>query len=427
MKQLIVHIGLLILLALSTGCRKEKLPIPPPCLHPPCDTVPVDTVSHKYEILWHRPFHPLNRRDGSCAPYLAGDVVVTSYFAPEGLWTYLSGFDAFTGDSLWTWGDWQWHLEGVQQTGTINHYGDQVFVGFPVVHYAIEKRSGITLVANKTHEEFNTGPKLVLIGDYMYYGGRSPRQNKTYLAGVFRRHVANFSQEETVFIHQDTTEVHMTLGSPTLFIDAQGDSILILRGAGFHDNPQQDKIGYYALHLKAKQILWSREYIRGNTMTRPPVLHEGRIYVPISKDTYACLDAETGETIWENTIPEFGFMAGGDMLLHEGVLIVCNNHGALYGVNPQNGQVLWKHILGNGQPIRMDAHKGIVYLAIGAVGCNLGAWDVHTGENLWCETSINRKLSKSDAGISGGLTIDHERGVLYFTDGYDLFCVKTIR
>lgn len=427
MNKITYMLMLLILLATSFGCRKDKLVAPPPCLHPPCDTVPVDTVPHKYEIIWHRPFHPNGARDGASAPYLAGDVVVTSYFAPEGLWTYLSGFDALTGDSLWTWGDWQWHLEGVQQTGTINHHGDQVFVGFPVVHYAIEKSTGYTLSANKTHSQFNTAPLLTPIGEYMYYGGRSPRQQQTYLAGIFRRHVADFSQEEEVFVFQDKDSVHMILIGPTLFMDSQQDSILIFAGAGFHDNPQKDKNGYYALRLKDKQIQWSREYIRGNTMTRPPAIHDGKLFVPIGKDTYACLDAGTGETIWENTIPEFGFLGGGDMLMHQGVLIVCNNHGALYGVNPQNGQVFWKHILGNGQPIRMDAHKGIVYIAIGAVGCNLGAWDVHTGENYWCEYSINEIKTKGDAGISGGLTIDHNRGVIYFTDGYDLFCVKTIR
>jgi hypothetical protein len=421
------QVYILLLILVAPGCRKEKLPIPPPCLHPPCDSIPVDTVPHKYEILWHRPYHPLGQRARNAAPYLAGDVVVTSYFAPEGLWTYLSGFDALTGDSLWTWGDWQWHLEGVQQTGTINHYGDQLFVGFPVVHYAIDKRSSTTLTANKTHSQFNTAPLLTPIGDYMYYGGRSPRQQQTYLAGIFRRHVMNFAVEEEVFVYQDNDSVHMILIAPTLFLNSQQDSILIFAGAGFHDNPQKDKNGYYALRLKDKQILWSREYIRGNTMTRPPVLHEGRIYVPISKDTYACLDANTGETLWENTIPEFGFMAGGDMLIHEGVLIVANNHMALYGVNPQNGQIIWKHSLGGGSPIRMDVHKGILYAACGTVGCNLGAWDVHTGENYWCEYSINEIRTKGDAVISGGLTIDYERGVLYFTDGYDLFCVKTIR
>lgn len=371
--------------------------------------------------------NPHNMRNSRSAPYLAGDVVVTSYFAPEGLWTYLSGFDALTGDSLWTWGDWHWHLEGVGRTGTINHHGDKLFVGFPVVHYEIVKNTGSTLAANKTNLNFDTEPRIILIGDYLYYGGRSSRQNKTYLAGVFRRHVENFSQEEIVFVLTDTTEVHMMVGAPTLYIDVQGDSILILRGTGFHDDPQQDKIGYYALRMKDKQLLWSREYIRGNIILRPPVLYDGRIYVPISKDTYACLDAETGETLWENTIPEFGFMAGGDMLIHEGVLIVANNHMALYGVNPQNGQIIWKHILGGGSPIRMDAHKGILYAACGTVGCNLGAWDVHTGENYWCEYSINEIKTKGDAHIGGGLTIDQERGALYFTDGYDLFCVKTIR
>jgi outer membrane protein assembly factor BamB len=421
------HIYILLLILAASACRKDKLVAPPPCLNPPCDTVPGDTVPHQYEILWHRPYHPLGRKAGASAPYLAGNVVVTSYFAPEGLWTYLSGFDALTGDSLWTWGDWQWHLEGVSQTRTFAHENEKLVVSFNRVQYLLDHRSGATQIASMQSEGFNFFNKLTRIGDYIYHGGRA-KDNGDYRMTLYRRNIYDYGHSTQVFVYEDTTEVKYIPTVPQLHIDSNGDSILIMPIAGYHYvDKEKDKNGYFAWNQSKQEIKWIREIIRGLGMHSPPIIVGDRMYVAPKKDTYSCLDAKTGETIWENTIPEFGFMAGGDMLVHEGVLIVCNNHGALYGVNPQNGQVIRKHILGNGQPIRMDAHKGIVYLAIGAVGCNLGAWDVHTGQNYWCEYSINEINTKGDAGISGGLTIDHERGVLYFTDGYDLFCVKTIR
>lgn len=424
-------IHMLIVLSLTLCCTKsENMIIDDSCCDHLSHNENCDTVPHKYELFWQEPFHPKPGRSTSTVPFLINDILITSYLASDGDYSIIHAFNALTGEFLWKWDDFQFSKEFLADNNTKGIYNNKVLLSFVNSIYYIDPITGFTNLATlKTPDSILTNTDISLIGEYLYYGGRSTDHTE-FRTSLYRRSLSNPDMFEEIYTHEDTTEVKLRFSLPVLFIDQALDSILVFIGSGFHHTlPNKDKTGYYAFNLTKREFVWAKEYIPGGGLHAPPLVINNKVYVIPLPNIIACLDANTGDLLWEYNISEPGQFYPGDMIFEEGVLLAVNNRGYIFALDPETGAIFWKNQIsewGSG-PVKMEAHKGILYIPSGSLGCQLSAWDVHTGENYWCEYSVNA-ICKPDCFISSsGLTIDKERGLLYTTDGYDILCIKTIR
>ncbi len=423
--QLVLGISIILSCSKSKDIQPDKLCCDLNNKNEICDTVP-----YKYELVWKNSFHPFPGRSTSTVPFLVNDILITSYLAQDGDYSIIHAYNAQTGHFIWEWEDFIFGKEFLHDNFTKVISNENLLLSFKNSIYALDPGNGQSIWGQvKTPDSILTNPCISLINDYIYFGGRSTDDTE-FRTSLYRRSVSNPHVLEEIFRHEDTTEVKLRFSLPTLFIDQSFDSILIFIGPGFHRTLQnKDKTGYYAYNLTKREFVWAKEYIPGGGLHAPPLVINNKVYVIPLPNIIACLDANTGDLLWEYNISEPGQFYPGDMIFEEGVLLAVNNRGYIFALDPETGAIFWKNQIsewGSG-PVKMEAHKGILYIPSGSLGCQLSAWDVHTGENYWCEYSVNA-ICKPDCFISSsGLTIDKERGLLYTTDGYDILCIKTIR
>lgn len=157
----------------------------------------------------------------------------------------------------------------------------------------------------------------------------------------------------------------------------------------------------YALDAASGAEIWRREVEThpGARITGAPVLHDGRLYVPVSsleevlaadpeypcctfRGSVAALDAATGESIWRSfTIPETPRPRG-------------RNPDGFFLMGP-SGAAVWS-------APTVDAERGLVYAATGnaytepaaATSDAIVAFDVETGAIRW-----TRQLTPGDAFV----------------------------
>ena len=146
--------------------------------------------------------------------------------------------------------------------------------------------------------------------------------------------------------------------------------------------------------------LWSRDFGDGFSA----ILYEGgRLYTMHRtghQEAVVCLDAETGETIWEqrydaayNGLPGYGDGPRSTPLIAGDLLFTVGVTGSLRALDKGDGEVVWSrelwgeefggNILGNGYSSSPVAYKDTVILPVGGQNAGLVAFDQRSGKVKW--------------------------------------------
>ena len=162
--------------------------------------------------------------------------------------------------------------------------------------------------------------------------------------------------------------------------------------------------------------LWSRSLGEGYSAI---LVDDGRLFTMYrtdGKETVACLDAKTGETVWEHRYDHspandhaYGFGAGprstpliaGDLLFTIGVA------GRMHALNKNDGKVIWKaelwgdrfggNVRGHGYSSSPVAYKDTVIVTVGGENAGIVAFDQRDGSVKW--KALNFKNSHSSPRI----------------------------
>ena len=162
-----------------------------------------------------------------------------------------------------------------------------------------------------------------------------------------------------------------------------------------------------ALNVSDGQLKWEKKLHSGLKFTdvdAHPVLDNGTIYIPSYDGALYALQRQGGDVIWR-------FDAGGskDVLMNGDVLYLPSSDGNVYCVNKSNGKMIWKFELDHGAPTRLVATDR--WIIVGSSYQYLYALDKLTGK------AVYRYNVGYGSGFSGTPAYDPESRKVYFLSG----------
>jgi len=173
----------------------------------------------------------------------------------------------------------------------------------------------------------------------------------------------------------------------------------------------------YAFAVEDGRLLWKRN-VGGGFDSGAPIALDGKLYLPNGSNTFFCLDARTGKTIWKYTLEKSNLNASPAIHGKRIFLSVRARPGALpmskiYCLDSETGEFLWEHPGGGlGGPAVAD---GKVYFASASDPFFYCVDEKGNGDGtttcLW-KYRMGDRVEESCPAISGG------RAFVLSADGY---------
>lgn len=209
---------------------------------------------------------------------------------------------------------------------------------------------------------------------------------------------------------------------PAAVIDVNNDTLLYFQNRQYRTSPYEGKIDLYAYNMTADTLLWVVTDIDpiGNSAIYPPLVYQGKVYFKGSYSVF-CLDAQTGEILWDRIFTGFGEdLIYGNLMIAENNLIVKTSYESIYALDVLTGNIIWQNLDAGATPSDMTYHNGIIYY--GSAGdAKLHAIDAITGVQLW---EIITPNNLAEACLCYPVAIDPVLNRLYTTDGFYLMCFR---
>ena len=404
----------ILLLLLFGGCKPDPLtpPTPPP---PPTKESPL-------KILWQKPLTPdtISGISGS-AQFVTpeGDIVYTTNFTlPSAKVVVLNGDD---GSKKW---EYQAYAEALslQQVFQINNH--------TLIHNwrydDILTPNGQVLWKNKVEEPGGGMPSANVIGENFYtvhYSGPLPYCTSM---SIVRSHYSQLSWDTLITIHTENDGFFVMLEPPTLWMNPQGDSVLIIRDGGVRKtggfNNGKNRASLYAFNLRTRQFDWVQKDVNpwGQFANFQPHIDGNRMYINGVK-TLQCIDLLTGATMWSRDFDKglsFSSIVG-----NKDLMMVASSDIGMWGVDKQSGNIVWYNADVDGSTEQMHYFDGVVYCTSTGYA-RLYAVNAETGATIWKENSPNRNSRHPNASFAfAGIAIDTVNRKLYTADKYYLMCI----
>ncbi|MCY7327219.1 MAG: PQQ-binding-like beta-propeller repeat protein [Saprospiraceae bacterium] len=268
----------------------------------------------------------------------------------------------------------------------------------------------------------------MVIGDQFYkimYWGSKP---KTHTSTLLRTHYLSGQWDTLLTIHAKDS-FYINLEPPTLWVNPQGDSVLIIRDRSLRDNQatshegRYDLVNLYAWNMRTRQFDWVREDFEDewDVYYGQPVIEGNRLYLTLRR-SICCVDLLTGQTLWKRPTEEFHSNAG--LALHDNLILATGNDHGMWGIDKNTGQTIWSNDKVLGGIINLTCFDGIAYGTSTGSG-NLYAVNATNGQIIWAEQSPNKKgKTRNTSWGWSGVVIDPERRVLYIADYHYLMGVE---
>ena len=189
-------------------------------------------------------------------------------------------------------------------------------------------------------------------------------------------------------------------------------------------NINKDTDVVYCLDALTGQEQWRHEYpeplnpkFYDGGCSATPTVHEGKVYTISKKGAAFCLDAKTGDVIWERNLdfkpPTWGF-AGSVLILDD--LAIYNVGSAGLGLNKATGEVVWKSdndVSGYATPVPYQK-DGTTKVCLFGKDSVMGL-DPETGTVLWSYPW----QTKHDVNAANPIIHDEK---VFITSGYGHGC-----
>jgi outer membrane protein assembly factor BamB len=219
------------------------------------------------------------------------------------------------------------------------------------------------------------------------------------------------------------------INPPSACVMDNGDTLLFFTTEGLNFKTLEGRGYTYCYNLTKGQTVWiNKPLTTDRNMSAsafnpvPFLIENDRLIVTPRKGIY-CLDKNTGEFIWKR---EDVWLADCPPLYHEGKIYIRSGSstplaGFLLCLDAQSGQMLWENTTIKCLPApdgNMAIYKDRLYFSASGNDAtyHLACVDIHTGEELW------RDLGPY-GNICFSVLIDQKTGYLYCYTGWATMCV----
>ena len=216
------------------------------------------------------------------------------------------------------------------------------------------------------------------------------------------------------------------INPPSSYVNSEGDTLLFFTTDGLNFETLHYRGDAYCYNLTKKQIVWVNKEFRtdagASSFDPPPFVIENDKLIITTRKAISCLNKNTGAIIWQ-----MGDLSFPDMppLYYEGKLYLrCRSFSSdatLLCLDAQTGQQIWENTTSKPLPApegRMAIYKDRLYCSIsGGNGYYyLFCADIHTGKELWRDYGFY-------GNIAFDVLIDPKIGYFYCYTGWSTMCI----
>jgi outer membrane protein assembly factor BamB len=399
----ITLIGFLWSALLQGGCKKDVAVNRPNVANNSQGTSPL-------ESLWKQPLAPdTTNGKSTMPPLIIGNKVIFScrYYGNSS--EFIRAYDNVTGQILW---EWSAYTHPTPSFSDIKVIGDKIIVCAWAEVYVIDSNTGQTAWVNSVPHGL---PRIAVIGNYIYhtFGTVNIADSVCYLV----RSPVDHPKWDTVYVARIQNGFSPSIESTVLWINSQGDSILIFqnRQTNFTSRINQiDLVGYNLVKKKNEFFFPDIDKDHGSS-TAPITVYHNKIYF-LGLSSIYCIDPSMGTIIWTKIFNGFGEnFAGDDIHVIGNTLIVKPWGQTIYSLDPLTGSQIWKTDNVSSGQASLFVYSGTIYFMSG----NLNAVDFSSGKLLWIKKSPNENTNNRYFGtfdVRDGIALDPSGKSFYTGD-----------
>jgi len=216
------------------------------------------------------------------------------------------------------------------------------------------------------------------------------------------------------------------INPPSAYVNSVGDTLLYFTTGGWNFAEVKGRVHAYCYNLTKKQMVWENKQFgidRDISASQPPpfVIENDKLIVTSLRAIH-CLNRLTGELIWQREDVAFADMPP---LYYEGKLYIrsrtMGTSCILLCLDAQSGQQLWENTTLSPHPAhhgKMAIYKDRLYFSHYGkdIAYSLACVDAQTGQTLWRDRGPY-------GSISFGVLIDQQTGYLYCNTGWSTMCI----
>jgi len=202
---------------------------------------------------------------------------------------------------------------------------------------------------------------------------------------------------------------------PVKWVDPNGNELLIIHNRGWSGNDY--RMDVMAWNLTADSMAWYRKGIADRASSSRPAIEGNRVYL-FSISMVFCIDAATGNTIWEwekDPSDNFSGFKTANILLVNDKIIAKSDSYWMYALDKMTGKRIWTNSDNAPMPYLLREYKDTIWFSSGGIY----AIDAITGRTLIDGWNNNGK------GPFWSNTVAHHPtlGYIYTTDGDYIYCL----
>lgn len=404
------------------GCGKEGLPDPPPCSNCP------DTSSL---FVWQHDLDTLSGEEslfGNPLLYNGNPIfmIFDQWDCQFGSANRVTCLNAETGQKLWG-------FDVDDPCTTIENgyvYSDVLVLNMAkeLVGYDLNTLNKIWSVPFTSPIQGSKG--LSGIGDKVYLSITQGTPPFEPVASLLQVDVQSGKSKELIHFEKSEYNAYPKVHPPSLWINPiSGDSILMI-ALGLYEDPTIPDNARHSLHaynLKSLSTSWFADSlgIPSNNLKRVEI-YNNRVYI-LTDFRVHCYEASSGQKIWETAMPcctqYASIFLNSRLLVTKGKVIANPSTDNLYCLDANTGEILWEvpEYTATANQDLLE-YNGVVYLSSFGYGMLVGI-DLETGEVLMKETSPNVDPSFSAQNV----IVNPEKNLLFVNDFKSAFAYRPVR
>ncbi len=288
--------------------------------------------------------------------------------------------------------------------------------------YIIDCKTGKTIWYDYT---FGKEPRGNIVGDYFYTGLRSYTDDTMYLI----RSPLKFLKWDTLFsvsLLENNQNFRPGLDQPKLWMNPNGDSILIVPDRMVRKGGSAYRFDIYAFNINKRRMEWKLDHFTPNGYANAdPLLIKDNLCFVVGEDIN-CIDLLSGKQKW--SVDLNSYVGNAKIIVEENKVIAKMHNTDLVALDMNTGSTIWINKNAGDDPLycSLAYSSGFIYSNVGRGSkVIIARFNINTGIEDWTYESSNGKYFNDGTIFDmSPITVDPETGLIYACDRFNVMCIR---